>query len=247
MNTTDALISRMEDIADKAVRSGWAASRFLTPSEAQTVAGRLQNKQVKFSFDGGFAGAERVRAVFVNPDWGEYQRADLLAALEITYRPQDSLGHRDILGAIMALGIERDTIGDIVGGDHSATLVCMPEMSGFISGSLTKSARVGLSVSEISLDQLPAKTEEMRIKSDTIASLRLDAVLSAAFGLSRSKAAGIIEEGRVSLDYQLCQKPSKELKEGALLSVRGVGRAKLLEIGGETRKGRIHISIGVYV
>ena len=110
----------------------------------------------------------------------------------------------------MALGIDRDTIGDIISGENSATLICLPEMGGFIMENLAKAGRVGIRVSEICLDELPARQEELNIKTDTVASLRLDAVLSTAFGLSRSKAAELIAAGRVSLDHLPCVQHAKE-------------------------------------
>ena len=79
-----------------------------------------------------------------------------------------------------------------------------------------------------------------------MASLRLDAVLSSAFGISRTKAADLILAGRVSLNHQICEKTDKEFAENALLSVRGMGRAKLLEVGGVSKKGRNFIKIGIY-
>ena len=246
MERKDFFIGHMEDVADKAVKTGSAASRFLTPAEAQNVAGYFKAKRVKLVFDGGFENAERVRAVFLNPEWGEYDRENLLAALKIEYRPQDTLGHRDVLGALMALGIERDTIGDIISDENSAMLICMPEMSSYIIENLDKAGRVGVKISEISLSELPAKQEELSIKTDTVASLRLDAVLSAAFGLSRSKAVELIAAGRVNLNHLPCMQPAKELEEGALLSVRGHGRAKLLEVGNVSRKGRTFVRIGLY-
>jgi len=246
MERKDYFIGYMEDLADKAAKTGCAASRFLTPAEARRVTEHFKFKRVKLLFDGGYDNAERVRVVFLNLEWGEYDRENLLAALKIEYRPQDSLGHRDVLGALMALGIERDTIGDIVSEENSATLICTPEMSKFIIENLVKAGRVGIKISEISLNELPARQEELLIKTDTVASLRLDAVLSAAFGLSRAKAAELIAAGRVSLDHMPCEQPTKELIEGALLSVRGLGRAKLLEVGGVSRKGRIFVRIGLY-
>ena len=244
------LHNHMDDLADKAAKTGCAASRFLTPAEAQSVAGYFRSvracNRALMSFDGGFENAERLRAVFLNPDWGEYDRAELFAALRIEHRQQDTLGHRDILGAIMALGIERDTIGDIICEESCATLVCLPELSGYIAENIVKAGRVGVTVSEISLDELPARTEDYAIKTDTVASLRLDALLCAAYGLSRTKAAELITAGRVCIDHLLCVLPAKELKEGTLLSVRGLGRAKFLEAGGTSRKGRIFVRIGVY-
>ena len=246
MEQNDYLIGHMEDLADKATKTGCSASRFLTPAEAGHIAEYFKFKRVNLLFDGGYDNAERVRAVFLNPEWGEYDSENLLSALRIEYRPQDTLGHRDILGALMALGIERDTIGDIISDRNSATLICLPEMSGFITENLAKAGRVGVKISAISLGELPANQEELNIKTDTVASLRLDAVLSAAFGLPRSKAAELIAAGRVSLDHIPCQQPAKELAEGALLSVRGLGRAKLFEVGGLSRKGRIFVRIALY-
>jgi RNA-binding protein YlmH len=247
MEANDILLGHMDDIAVKAVKSGCAASRFLTPSERRDVAEYFSRRRdVTLLFDGGYEGAERSRAVFLNPDWGEYKRSKLLTALKITHRPQDTFGHRDILGALMALGIERDTVGDIVIDEYSAALICLPELSGYIIENLTKAGRVGISLSEISLDELPVMQEELTVKTDTVASLRLDAVLCAAFGLSRTKATELIASDRVSLDHQSCMQPAKELTEGAMLSVRGLGRAKLLEVGGVSKKGRTFIRIGLY-
>ena len=246
MNQHDLLLNRMLDLADKAVKTGYAASRFLTPAEAQSVAAYFKYRQVGISFDGGFESAERTRAVFFNPDWGECDHTELFTALRIEHRPQDAPGHRDILGAIMALGIERDTVGDIVCADGYATLVCLPEMGDYIVKNLSKAGRVGINVTEISLYELPVTQEELKEKTDTVASLRLDAVMCAAFGLSRTKASELIASGRVSLDHQQCLQPSKDLREGALLSIRGMGRARLLEVGGTSRKGRIFVRLGVF-
>ena len=247
MEQKESLIAHMEDLAKKAIKIGCAASRFITPSETlSTLEHFARRREIDLAFDGGFKDAERTRAVFRNHDWGEYNREDLFTAMRIEYRPQDTLGHRDILGALMALGIERSTIGDILIADGRATLVCLPELSRYICENLTKAGHVGLRVSEIKLDELPARHEDLTEKTYTVASLRLDVVMCAAFGLSRTKAAQLIADSRAMLDHQLCLQPAKELKEGALLSVRGLGRAKLLEIGGMSRKGRLFVRIGLY-
>jgi RNA-binding protein YlmH len=146
----------------------------------------------------------------------------------------------------MALGIERDTVGDIIVEDHFAVLVCLPELSRYITQNLSKAGRVGIGISEISLSEIPVRQEELTIKTDTVASLRLDAVLGTAFGLSRTKASELIRAGRVNLDHQPCFQQAKELCEDALLSVRGMGSAKLLEVGGVSRKGRIFVRVGLY-
>ncbi len=245
MKEKDILIRHMEDLAEKALKTGSASSRFLTPAEAGYTGTYFSHrKDISFSLDGGYEGAERVRAVFLNPDWGKCSRTDLFCALKIESRPQDPLGHRDILGAVMALGIERNTIGDII--ETPAALICTPEISGYIMDSLKKAGRIGIKLSEFPLTDIPAKTENLKIKLNTVASLRLDVILCAAYGLPRSKAVSLIQSERVSLNHELCKQPAKELSEGVLLSVRGLGRAKLLDIGGESRKGRRFVRIGVY-
>ncbi|MCL2003455.1 MAG: YlmH/Sll1252 family protein [Oscillospiraceae bacterium] len=250
MEEKDLLLAHMDDLAGKAAKTGWAASRFLTPAEQRDVAAHdargRKTGEVSLTFDGGYEGAERARAVFTNAEWGACERSGLFAALKLEWRQQDTLGHRDILGALMALGIERDTVGDITVAEHSAALVCLPELGGYIAENLSKAGRVGISVTEMGLDGLSAGLEELTVKTDTVASLRLDAVLCAAFGLSRSKAAELIAAGRVNLNHTPCVQPAKELGEGALLSVRGLGRAKLLEVGGVSKKGRVFVSIGLY-
>ena len=246
MDELNLLLAQMDDLSVKADKIGVSASRFLTPSETQSVADHFKYKHVDVSFDGGFGDAERTRAVFVNADWGVCVRDELFTALDVSFRPQDTLSHRDILGAIMALGIERDTVGDIVCEDNRAALVCLPELGGYIAENLTKAGRVGVAVTEITLSTLPMQSEELIIKTDTVASLRLDVMLCAAFGVSRTKAASLISSGLVSLDHRQCVQPTKDVPEGSLLSVRGLGRAKVLEVGGMSRKGRIFVQFGVY-
>ena len=244
---TNVLIAHMDDLANKAVKIGFTASKFLTPAEAQSITENfVRRHDITLTPDGGFEGAERIRMVFTNPDWGSYERADLFSALKIVHRPQDRLGHRDVLGALMALGIERETIGDILVNDQLTALVCLPELSGYITGNITKAGRVGIKISEIALNELPTRKEELIIKTGTVASMRLDAVLSVAFGLSRSRVAELVSAGRVSLNHQICLQAGKGVSEQSLLSVRGLGRAKLLEVGGATKKGRIFIQIGLY-
>ena len=246
MEQNNYFLGHMEDLAEKALKAGIAASRFLTPAEARSIAEHFKFKRTAPSFDGGYDEAERVRALFLNPDWGQYKRAELFAALKLEFRQQDTLGHRDILGALMALGIERDCVGDIICGDSFNAVICVPEMGAYICENLTKAGRVGIKAREVGLEELLVENEEPKIKTATVASLRLDAVLSAAFGLSRGKTSELIAAGKVNLNHLLCEAPAKELNEGDLLSVRGLGRVRLVEVGGISRKGRVFLKIGVY-
>ena len=87
----------------------------------------------------------------------------------------------------------------------------------------------------------------MKTIRDTVSSLRLDAVTAAAFSMSRGKAAELIAAGKVNLDHVPCIKPDRPVAEGAVLTARGLGKARLTEVGGLTRKGRTGITIEKYI
>lgn len=247
MNEKQILLARMEDLARQAEQIGTAGSKFLTPGEVQLVRQQYQTRRdVTLILDGGFDGAERQIAVFVNPDWGVYEREDVLRLLKLSYREQDGLTHRDILGALMGLGLKREVIGDILCDKPPAYLVCLREIAGFVKESLIKVGRTGIGVTEAAPEETPARTEKLTVKTITVASLRLDVLISAAFRMSRSEAAALIAAGRVSVDHLPCESTSKEVKEGAVLSVKGFGRAALLSVGGRSRKDRLYVQIGSY-
>jgi RNA-binding protein YlmH len=105
MKKKESLTAHMEDLAKKAAKEGFAASRFITPAEARSISEHFAHRRgVALTFEGGYEGAERTRAVFLNRDWGEYDRAGLITALKIAYRPQDLLGsyEKDFMQIIKA-------------------------------------------------------------------------------------------------------------------------------------------------
>ena len=216
------------------------AGTFLTPAEA-AEARRTFGEGIRL--EGGFEEAERVVPVFMR----DYDREEILSAIELRFRTQDSLSHRDILGAALGLGLERSVLGDIAIEPGRAFLACLPRVSDFIIENLTKAGNVGLQAVVISLDALPNTSKTLRERRGTVASLRLDAVLSEAFRCSRGTAEEYLRLGLVQLRHEECRSGSKQVREGDIISLRGKGRVKLLEAGSETRKGRIWITIGEYV
>ena len=247
MDDNDILLAHMDDLARKAAREGSACSRFLTPAQQAAISRAFTRRgDVTLRFAGGFAEAERRVAVLLEPSWGACADADVLCAIELAFRRQDSLGHRDILGALMALGIERATLGDIE-AQNPAYLVCTPTVGRYILENLTQAGRVGLKAIAVPLEDLPARTVNMRKIQDTVASPRLDALVATAFNLSRADAAEHIRMGHVQLEYAECLEVARQVKVHEIFSLRGEGKAQLLEIGGQTRKGRLWVVIGRYV
>ncbi|MFV0352060.1 MAG: RNA-binding protein [Oscillospiraceae bacterium] len=241
------LLTRMEDFVRKAQKTGIAHSKFLTPAETEEVKQAFKSrKDITLIVDGGFDEAERNIAVFVQPDWGTYEPEEVLTGLEINHRVQDTLRHQDILGAVLALGISRDVLGDILIQPSKAVTVCLASMAEFIVANLEKAGRVGVKINTIATTALPVAVAAPQEKTVTVASLRLDAVISSAFNCSRSSAVEYIRAGRVQLSHQECLNTSREVKENNIISVRGQGRVKLLTINQLTRKGRICITLGIY-
>jgi len=214
-------------------------TKFLTPTQA-AEAKRIHGARVTLL--GGFAQAERVVAVFEeDPDPAEH-----LAAIRLRFRPQDSPSHRDILGAVLGLGLERGVLGDIAVGQGTAWLVCLPHIAGFIAENLTQAGKFGLWAEKIPLGSLPDIGKNLREQRGTVASLRLDAVLAEAFHCSRGTAEELLAQRLVQLRHEECRHGDTKVREGDIISVRGKGRVKLLQIGDTTRKGRIWVTIGHY-
>lgn len=241
------LLTRMEDLCGKAQKTGVAHSRFLTPQEGAEVSRAYANRRdVALQLDGGFAGAERCVAVFTQPDWGVYQPYEVLAGLRLAHRAQDIVRHQDVLGAVLGLGLSRDVLGDILIEPGRASTVCLASMAGFIMAELDKVGRVGVKVSRLALEELPSLAPALQEKQASVASLRLDAVLAAAFNLSRGDAAEAIKAGRVQLAHRECLNPAQAVAAGDILSLRGKGRARLLAANGLSRKGKLRITLGMF-
>ena len=155
--------------------------------------------------------------------------------------------HRDLLGALMGLGISRDSVGDLYLSEGSADAAVLRELVPFVCTELASAGRVRLAVEEIRGEEVQRPEEKMELRRDTVASLRLDSVVSSAFGMAREKAAALIRTGRVQLDGLECLKPDRIVEEGVSITARGFGKAVLREAGALSRKGRVCIVLARYL
>lgn len=229
-----------------------ACTDFLSPQEAASVRVLLRLAgagQQEVLFFGGYEGAERQAALFL-PDWletvdavGQFPFRYLRAA----FRPEYQLTHRDLLGSLMGMGIVREKVGDLLVSENGCDLIVLDSVAQFLLQSWTDAGRARLAVSEIGPEDLripQARCEEVR---DTVQTLRLDAVAATGFRLSRSKAAALIESGKVQVNWSDCLKPDRLLEQGDVVTARGLGKMELQEVGGVTRKGRTGIVIRRYL
>ncbi|MDO4482582.1 MAG: YlmH/Sll1252 family protein [Bacillota bacterium] len=208
-------------------------------------------------FWGGYPEAERCMLIFV-PDYvqlkpgagdifEDYGEDNPLAVIRAEYSGKGrELSHRDFLGSLMALGIKRECIGDIIVNRTGADIIVMKEMCDFLVYNYGKAGSTYLNIEKIDFSQLSTPEIRLREKSDTVASLRLDNVISSAFGVSRGTAAESIKTGLVFVNSIQTEKTDFQVKCGDVLVLRGKGKAVLSEVGGKSRKDRIYIKTGIY-
>ncbi len=197
---------------------------------------------------GGFDGAERIMPGFF-PDYMEIDKALFpIDAVMISYNTKfaGKIRHRDFLGAVLSLGISRDKIGDIIIKDNAAVLLADNKISSYIIINLNRVSNTKVKCERLPLGQPIFTEENCTQKNITVSSLRLDAVLSASFGLSRTKTASLTASGKVFVNWQPEQSPSKNVKETDIITLRGEGRIKIIEVKGKTKKDRFILSIHRY-
>ena len=241
--------AKLGDMTDRCERYGCPVySSFLDERQCAAAEQWCQRNAggLGFQFSGGYEGARRKMLAVYPMYCSEYAGREFpMKCLTITYRREDKLTHRDILGSFMAQRLKREVIGDIIVSEgESQTFVT--EVAAKLLVSVSKIGRVGVKITderELELDVV----QEFREISGTVASLRLDCIVSLAANLSREKAAALIRADKVEVNHFPAASVSQELKEGDVLSVRGSGRYILSGIDGLTKKGRIHIELRKYI
>lgn len=245
------LKNHIEDQVEKALKSGIGATKFLTPTEQKEALSYIEHQKYKQKVDivkeGGYDGPERARIIFINKQWGKFDRDQMVNAFVIEHRKQDIIGHRDILGALMNMGIERNTIGDIETKGKQPTLVCLPEISQYILDNLTKIGNIGVIVRGIPLEKLGSRIEELERMHIIASSMRIDCLVAEIFNISRNEASNLIQQGKVSLNHKMVTKQDDKVQEGNTIALRGAGKVRVLVIDGKTKKDRIKLVIGRYV
>lgn len=246
------LQSRINDAFDAASRYQTRFIGFLDPHERSVAKRQAQYLLVNpdydgcsYAFWGGYAEAER--AFFgIFPPFSEPQNSEYpITAIDITWR-FTSLAHRDFLGALLALGIVRGKIGDIVLGDGQCTVFAEKTVAEFILQNLEKVGKAGVCC-KIADDTEPVKEENFKEIKGTIASSRLDCVISALVGISRSASAKLILGGLVSVNFEADCDTTDSISDGATVSIRGYGRFAVDQIGPKTKKGRFSFAARKYL
>lgn len=219
-----------------------------------------ESGRIRAFFYGGYGDAER-RIVVMLPDY--VQVHDVIPAISQDNDECDcplivlkvgtkggmsrKLTHRDYLGSILGLGIKREKVGDILVRDDGADIIVLKELGEYLAVNYEKAGRANLSVETADITALDAGSVTIEEKRDTVASLRLDSLVSSAFGISRGKAQEAIKMGLVFVNNAAAVKADMQLEEGDKLVLRSRGKAVLREVSGRSKKDRIYVIFDKYI
>ncbi len=249
----DNFSARIEDMCSLAAKRGRPVySQFLNDREqyeAQCILSRRSGIEAVF-WGGSEACARKILRVTDGEAYLPDDRSDFpVYALSITYRKADKPGHRDFLGSFMGLGIKRETVGDIFVGEGAAAVFCTKTARDMISDGLLTVGRVGVSVSDGLTEETEAviKPVSFEEKELTVASERVDCVVSGITGLSREKTAAFIRSGGFLLNYGECTDVSRNVSDGDILTIRGHGKYCVSGETGLTKKGRVKLTVKKYI
>lgn len=198
-------------------------------------------------FYGGYEGSER-RMLGVFPEWEEPSgEAFPITVVKFDVPKFRELTHRDYLGTLMSLGIDRSKTGDILTDENGAYIVLESDMAQYVQTNMTKIANAGVKGRVVSAAEFVPPVPLTEERACVAASSRLDAVIAAGYSLSRGISERLVREGCVKLNHRETLNRSVQLCEGDLISVRGHGRIRLKHIGNNTQKGRLHIIVEKYI
>ncbi len=222
---------------------------FLSPRELEMTWYLFGDLEGLHTF-GGYDGAERQMLIYLPEYLDEsamYDEDSPLVCLRAKFYEGDSPSHRDFLGALMGAGIARETVGDICVGNDSCDFFVTAEIAPYILQNFVSAGRAKVSLTRISLSDVLVPEPEVKQIKDTLASLRLDSVISSGFRIGRSLASQYISAGKAAINGLPCEKPDKLVSEGDKISLRGMGKILLRSVGGQTKKGRISVVIDRYI
>ena len=249
MEETDLIKKRFTELADRSYTMGqFTFTQFLGMAEL-SIFYEEKNKLDYASPNvfGGYDGAKREVVRFGNPEELGYEEGfpiDVLAITPLMDKFAEELTHRDFLGALMGLGIERSLLGDIIVSGKKAYLFCLDRISGFIIENLTSVKHTSVSVRKTEAEDIkdiPKSFEKEKLIQ--AASERIDAVIAKVYNISRSAASEYFAQKKVFVNGRQTENTSLNLKQDDVVTVRGFGRFKLSEIVGTSKKGKLNIKI----
>ena len=244
------LLAKVWDKINAGMRKNIPASTCFLSLREQEMCRYLFGETQGLCYFGGYADAERKMLCWL-PEYLDksalYDDDSPMVCIRATFWQGDTPSHRDFLGALMGAGIARETVGDICVGKESCDFFVTAEIAPYVLQNFLSAGRTHVHLDAIPLSDVQIAEPEVKQIKDTLASLRLDSVIATGFRIGRSLAAEYIQAGKAAIDGLPCEKPDKAIAEGMKISVRGLGKIKVTQVSGQTKKGRIWVSIDRYI
>lgn len=241
-------VKTLDQLYDAEMYHETKVSDFLTPDQAVAIEkiARFETS-VGVQMSGVFLEAER-KKLFMTPPYGSEALIEAhIGLLEIKYvKKFHTLAHKDLLGALMGLGIQRKKVGDIVLLEDGFQVAMDEALVDYVLSGLERVGRAGVKVKKLPLEAAAKVLIPFEWVNGTVKSLRIDAIIALAFKLSRSEAKDLVESEQVKRNHQPILASSLEVEAGDLISVRGYGRVVVDEILGETKKERLRVALKYY-
>ncbi len=236
---------RIFDLARRAETAWFSCTDFLTPSQLVFCKSLLDSSKIPYQSGGGYEGA--VRQLLLFGEGAAYQTGEDSPICALKLDCPMPVGHRDILGSVLGLGIRREKVGDILVGETASTLLIRRDILPYLTVNLERIGSAPVRVQEVPLASIIPPAPQFDTIHVSVASLRLDAVLAAVYHLSREEAQQQIRRQMAQVDYRIADSPSKAVEPGSILSLRGYGKFLLSSVAGETRRGKLRLEIKKYI
>ena len=240
--------NRLRDLADKSYKQNiFTFTTFLGLPE-QDVFWQMERefRHVGYELCGDMRDRKVIR--FGNPEELGYEEEFPIVCIHIIpllAKFADRLSHRDFLGSLMNLGIDRSTLGDIVVGEKEGYLYCLDSIADFICDNLTKIKHTNVRCQVVE-DMAEIPQEEPIEQKVLVSSERLDGVIAKVYQMSRGDALEHFRAKRVFVGGRLCENNSKTLKPGEVVNVRGYGKFIYEGVAYETKKGKLSVTVKVF-
>lgn len=220
---------------------------FLDPRQQfilQSVIG--EGVDVRYGFFGGKENSERKRALLY-PGYFEPDNSDFMVGLyEIEYpRKFMRIEHPMVLGSLMSLGVKRDKFGDILINEDRIQFFSSEEIESFLMAELREIGRASVHIRKLPVKEAIRGSEQWKELEVSTSSLRLDGIISSVFNISRQKSQALIEQKLVKLNWKTVENPAAECMEGDMISARRLGRCKIIDVLGTTKKNKVRLKIGL--
>lgn len=243
----DLLKNRFLELANRSYQNNvYTFTEFLGLMETSVFhETKREISYVDYTIYGGAPDTERVVIRFGSQEALGYTEDFPICCLQISpliSKFSDALTHRDFLGALMNLGIERSTLGDLFIKENTAYLFCLTSIADYIIENLTRVKHTSVKICRIDCPETLPLVEKESV-SIAVSSPRIDAITARVYNLSRSDSLSLFAEERIFLNGKVCTDPGKTLSEGAVISARGFGRFTVCETGGTSRKGKTYLRI----